>query len=112
MTLDVGAEEPRSLDLAMKERSLFRDLTNSPGWKALMEIAEGQRIVRSNKIILTPCSMDRVSEQEFEKGEVAGILLFINMPETAIEGLSEEIDEWKVKLNIDEEKEDATRTAP
>ena len=105
-------EEPRSLDLAMKERSVLRELTESAGWKFLMEIAEAQRMVRSNKILLTPCPADQVTVQEFEKGEIAGITLFSAMPETAIEALTGEIESWKARMNIPTEENTDGNKAP
>jgi len=106
-------DQPRSLDLAMKERGVLKELVATPGWKFLMEIAEAQRMVRSNKILLTPRAADEMTIQEFEKGEVAGVLLFMNMPATAIEALSDEIEEWKKVLNLNEEEnEDGDRPAP
>lgn len=108
-------DENRSLDLAMNERGVLKELIETPGWKFLMDIAEAQRMVRSNKILFTPCPADQVTVQEFEKGEVAGITLFTSMPETAIEALSSEIDEHKRRLNLtdeEEEKENAASKAP
>lgn len=105
-------EEPRSLDLAMKERSVLRELMESAGWRFLMEIAEAQRMVRSNKILLTACPADQVTVQEFEKGEVAGIMLFSTMPATAVEALSNEIESWKTHLNIPTEENDDGTKAP
>ena len=99
-------EEPRSLDLAMNERAMLRELIESSGWQFLMTIAQAQRQVRSNKILLTPRPADEITVQEFEKGEVAGIMLFEELPTTAIEALSAEIDEWKRKLNLDEGETD------
>ena len=105
-------EEPRSLDLAMKERGVLKELINSAGWRFLMEIAQAQRMVRSNKILFTACPADQVTVQEFEKGEVAGITLFSTMPETAIEALGSEIEQWKAQLNIPTEESDDASKAP
>lgn len=105
-------EEPRSLDLAMKERGILKELIATPGWAFLMEIAAAQRAVRSNKILFTACPADQVTVQEFEKGEVAGITLFSAMPETAIEALTGEIESRKASLNIPTEENDDGNKAP
>ncbi len=106
-------EKPRSLDLAMNERGLLRELIASSGWKLLVEIAEAQVAVKRNQMNV-PCTLEAFPKQEFSKGEAAGIQLFQRMPFDAIEALTPEIDMFKQQLglNEDEENEDATRNAP
>lgn len=69
-------------------------LVKSPGWARQVEIAEAQKQNRQASVFGTKCTnMDMVLEQEFTKGEGAGIALFIVMPEIEIETLMVEIKE-------------------
>jgi len=58
----------------------WKELIESDGWKRLVEIADEQIAGRVNEIVLKP--MTDLAHQEFAKGEVAGIKLFIAIPET------------------------------
>ena len=107
-------EEVRSLDLAMNERGVLKELIESSGWKLLMEIAEAQVAVKRNQMNV-PCTLEDFPKQEFSKGEAAGIQLFQRMPLDAIEALTPEIEAFKQQLGLNEEvegNENVTRNAP
>jgi hypothetical protein len=107
-------DEDRSLDLALNERGVLRELIDSAGWKLLMTIADAQTAVKRNQMNV-PCTLEDFPRQEFSKGEAAGIQLFQRMPFDAIESLTPEIEMFKQQLGLneeDEESEDATRNAP
>ena len=78
----------------------LRKLIKSPGWVQLLKIADAQIETRRRAIILSPLkAMDEVLEQEYAKGEIAGIMLFLSLPETWMQSLM---------MNADKlEKEDA-----
>lgn len=62
------------------------------GWKKLMEYADQQIRGRTDEVILTPCKgMDAAMEQEFSKGEIAGIRLFCTFPEAVAGDLREQL---------------------
>lgn len=113
-------EEKINLSQSVNDRHALRDMMESNGWAVLMGIAEGQTTSRSGGILLQPLQTgDAIYEQEFAKGEIAGIKLFQNMPQNAIEALTNDIATAQAaiaaKTNEDEEIDDgtnSTRNAP
>lgn len=90
-------ETRRNYDSALIE---FKELTQLRGWKRLVEIAKAQQEVRKNAVILTPMGkLDNALEQEFMKGEYAGIGMLLLIPEIEISKYEE-----LIKAN-EEEKE-------
>lgn len=74
----------------------LRQLVKSSGWARLLRVAQEQVDTRTNTLILTPLeSMDRMFEQEFKKGEISGIRLFLSLPESAVESLSQQVKEMQ-----------------
>lgn len=65
----------------------------SPGWTVYSTIAQGQIDARRNGVILRPLTgMDAVLEQEFAKGECAGLMLAQSMVVTLLEQLTSAIE--------------------
>lgn len=69
-------------------RVMWEELQASPAWKKLQSQLEEQIKLRTERILLVPLqSADAVFEQEFSKGEVAGMRLVLRLPEQAKEDL-------------------------
>jgi hypothetical protein len=56
---------------------------------------------------LAPVKADALYEQEFQKGEMAGIRLFMKLPEMAIEDLAQQLKEEQ-----NDEPDEAAETPP
>lgn len=76
-------EDPREV------LSDLRDLVKCRGWARLNSLAQAQVKTRTASV-LGPGGGD---EKEFQKGEIAGINLFMNLPGVAIENLRRQIEE-------------------
>ena len=83
---------------AQEALSNFRSLVESVGWQKMKQIADGQLKLRMPSAIGKMESLLEVPKKEFEKGEIAGIDLFMRLPEIAIEGLINDINELEEKL--------------
>ncbi|NOJ26562.1 MAG: hypothetical protein DA330_00920 [Nitrososphaera sp.] len=83
------------------------------GYKWLIRLADEQLEQRQRTLLLTPLKgMDEVLEQEYKKGEVAGILLFKEIVDIRIGVLKQEIDEYfeeKGDEHRDEQDRDGER---
>lgn len=102
MTQEEMEKQDRELQQMREQRHALRTLIESPEWKTLEDIGNGQIQHRINSIVLTPLAgADAVFEQEYKKGEVQGIKLFFSLPMTLIESLSEDID--KMTKGADDE---------
>lgn len=86
-----------------QDLSDFKDLVESRGWLKLMSVVEAQREARGN-FVYQPITQEKVLEQEFTKGEMAGIKLFMQMPHDLIESMRNEIEQF----NQARENDDAT----
>lgn len=70
----------------------MRSLLKSPGWARLAEILNEQAVYRQNSILTTEEeSIKDVLSIARMKGERQGILLAVNLPETILANLKEEI---------------------
>lgn len=76
----------------------LRHLLRSPGWGRLVKIAETQCHSREREV-LAPLGGKNPYEMEFQKGEIAGIRLFMQLPEIAVENLKD--------LNVEDDNESA-----
>lgn len=66
----------------------FRELLASEGWRILKEVVEQQIKSRTDHIILTPRGdMKSEWDQEYKKGEVAGMKLVLEFPKVEQEQL-------------------------
>lgn len=65
--------------------SAMKGLLASDGWKVYCDVIEKQQVVRFDGIILNPlASMDQVLEQEYKKGEIAGLRMCLQLPQTLL----------------------------
>jgi hypothetical protein len=100
-----GQPEVRELQ---EELSRLNSLKAHAGYVYLMEIAQAQLETRKQAVFLTPLKkMDEVLEQEYQKGEISGIALFMQMVDVRIQQLSDEINETlkEAKDNEDFERQ-------
>ena len=96
-------EQTREQHLAEQRATLrsFRKLVASPEWAALVKIMENQLRVREVCMRQPLSGMDKVFEQEFSKGEAAGIGLVLAMPQQIIDVAESELK--GVGENVDQE---------
>ncbi len=88
------AEDQREVRELQEEQSRLRSLLGHSGFTYLKEVLESQAASRTDHIILNPLeSMDDVLEQEYKKGEAAGILLACRFAEVRLEDLAEQIED-------------------
>lgn len=80
---EVSTEELHNLQASWTAGYLFFSYVD----KAL----KGQMDLRVGQVMTTPCSMDKIPEQEFVKGESAGIDLARKMFSTLAEGIAQEL---------------------
>lgn len=102
--------EPQLREL-QEELSELRSLQRTRGYARLMFIAEEQVKARTSNVILNALKcMDDVLEQEYKKGEIAGIQLIMEMTNTHILALESEIESKlnEVKENDSSETLDET----
>ncbi len=79
-------EENKYFETAAEEKAAFEGLQQFPAWKKLVEIIEAQVEGRKKQVLLTPtASLDAIAEENFIKGEAAGLLLVLELPATLIE---------------------------
>ena len=88
-------------ELQMRQaRAELENLVKSPGWERLVKAIAAQTKARDMQLRRQVTSLQDIAEQEFTKGEVAGLELFTKLPHITIEQLTAQI-----KLN--EERENA-----
>lgn len=77
-----------NLEKAERMHHALRQLVASDGWKEYIAIMAQHQKVRLDMIVLAPLSgVDAAFEQEYKKGEIAGISLALSFPQTVIESL-------------------------
>lgn len=92
-------EQSPELRELQEERFKLTELKKQPGWAWLMQVAKVQLDSRKGMVLLRPlASMDEVLSQEFAKGEISGIQLFVDLVDLRVADLSEQIEE---RLNED-----------
>ena len=70
------------LEQARETITRFRNLGKSPEWEQLVEYANGQIERRRNELELKPLrEIGEVLFEQYLKGEIAGVRLFLAMPE-------------------------------
>ena len=80
-------------EAAPSQLAALRQLLKSPGWELLVKHAQAQIQTRTDTVILTPLeSTGKVTQQEFQKGEIAGMRLLIALPESLIETVKAILD--------------------
>jgi hypothetical protein len=75
---------------ALKQKEALTDLLSSTGWSIVTEVIEAQIARRTESVMWIPLGEDgkTVYQQEFLKGEVAGMKLFITLAESMLDGAS------------------------
>lgn len=68
---------------ASRDKKLMEELVSSAGWKFLVTAAEGQALERKNQVLLKPTKDPY--EQEYMKGEIQGLSLFVEIPKRVLE---------------------------
>lgn len=82
----------RELRELQEERSSLVALQKMAGFQWLLQVAESQAESRKKSVFLKPLSsMDECLEQEYRKGEIAGIELFRQLVDIQLSELNEEI---------------------
>lgn len=67
-------------------------LLKSQGWARLSSIAEAQVKTRTAGV-LAPRKLGNEFEQEFQKGEISGIRLFMQLPSISVEDFDRQLTE-------------------
>lgn len=78
----------------------MRQLVQSAGWAALVEIAKAQVATRQGAVGQPLKKLDDVYEQEFRKGEIVGMQTLIAIPTTLLES-SKDILEDAERRGVD-----------
>jgi len=96
----------------VEEHALWRSLLEHPSWKKFEEIVMEQVRLRQATVCLTPLpTFGKSLEQEFMKGEAAGLGLALALVHTQYEITKLEKEKLAVELDKEMEYEKA-RTAP
>lgn len=77
----------------------FQELSKSPGWERLVEYAEKQMEHRDVGLHAQAEGLDSCIRDEFVKGEIAGIRLFLKIPEAVVRDYTEQLTELKEVLD-------------
>ena len=89
----------------------WRGLLDHPGWKRYKDIIEQQVRLRHATICLTPLeSFGKSLEQEFMKGEAAGLGLALALPETQHEMARLDLERLTVALEKETDNEKARKS--
>ncbi len=89
-----------------EELSKLIGLRSHPGYGVLIDVLNSQADTRKQGIFLTPLkSMDEVPEQEYKKGEIAGIELAAKFVDCRIEDLRGAIASYTAEVERDENSE-------
>ena len=87
-------EEERASALRLKRQ--MEEMMATDGWKTLVETASKQCVNRQNEILLKPT--EKPYEQEYLKGEIAGIRTLVDIPKVLVESAKATIDLANAKL--------------
>jgi hypothetical protein len=88
----MAEDRDRPLRELQEELSELNALREHRGYKTLMTIADLQAKARMDSLIAPIKTMDDTLEQEFRKGEIGGIQLFMRMTDVQISMLESEIE--------------------
>lgn len=82
----------------------LKDMVDSRAWKQYSDLIASQIEVRINQIILTPLiGHDAVFEQEFSKGELAGMKFCMAILQTVIENTETDVSRAESHLGEQDE---------
>lgn len=96
MISDKQREEMEELRKTQRE---FQELLKSQGWEQLVEYAEKQMEHRGVGLQGQATGLDQCISNEFVKGEIAGIRLFLHIPTAVIEDFESQLNEIKEEVN-------------
>ena len=100
------ASKQEVLEEIQIQRRRLHSLRSLPLWEELANFVEEQVAIRTHEIVLTPLeNHDKVLEQEFAKGEVNGIWLFVQYVASKLDELN--AMEEMFEKEIADEHEDA-----
>ena len=88
----MNEEERGQLEQLQKVLREFRGLRKFPGWDRLAEFATAQIESRKNLTLEPATGVDMMVQQEFAKGEIAGIALFMRFPDIIEEDYADQIE--------------------
>ena len=91
-------EQEEKLRGLQEERSNLTMLVDTVGWQALMSTAKDQVELRMPGVLTKLDNILTLTDQEFEKGAISGIHLFMQLPEIRIAVLDDEIEKIEVEL--------------
>lgn len=70
----------------------LRHLLASEGWKVYCGVVEKQQTARLDGIVLTPLpGLDAALEQEYKKGEIAGMRMALQLPQALLDDAEESL---------------------
>jgi hypothetical protein len=91
--------EERELAKLRELLSQLRGLVRSPAWDRLCEFAREQIANRQNEVNAPLGDAGRIYQQEFMKGELAGIKLFTEMPQMIVDDLEVQLQPYQENTN-------------
>lgn len=103
--LDPRVKAAQDKNQAIDEKNIYSALVVSPGWLRLEEFVRAQVATSIHEVIHTPLHSDpsvTVERQEYIKGMVAGMLLVIDGPASAIATADSIIDALQTEDDHDE----------
>lgn len=92
-----------------EELSDLRELVGNRGWKRLMRVAQAQVNNRQPYVEAAAGGLDGMIQKEHMTGELAGIKLFMQLPEIQIGSLQEEIKRLTEDMEDEHELERSAR---
>lgn len=95
----ISEEQRVAMEALRKTQQEFQELVKSLGWAQLVEYAEKQMEHREVGLHSQSQGLDDCITNEFVKGEIAGIRLFVNIPAVVIEDFESQLDEIKEEVN-------------
>lgn len=103
MTAELNFPEEMTLEEAQRISHAMKELVASDGWKYYCSLVMQQQKTRLDHYLLVPlATLDSALEQEFSKGEIAGMRTAIAMPENIISDCAEIAEAVRRKETKDE----------
>lgn len=91
-----------------EEYSSLKELLETVGWTEIVQIAHEQLKLRMPGALSKTENILEVFGKEFEKGEIAGIELFISLPGIRLEALLNDISNTEEELGYDDNERTAS----
>lgn len=101
MTKEELLQEENNLTETIRE---LKELIASPVWKKYSDLIESQVEGRINTFILSPlATLDGALEQEYAKGEIAGMRLSLGIIPSLIDNMAVDLDRVNTALGAEDE---------